>query len=82
MGASPLEKYCALRALVEEVLTSLKQGEHDYALAAALALAEGLDEEIAAFGDEGWAKYKVIRENAEKLRVKGRIEGEYGEGKN
>lgn len=67
-GATQLEKYCSLRAAVEEMLVALKAGEGDSVVMWAEALAEMLDQEIAPYGDEGREIYATIREAATEIK--------------
>ncbi len=60
-GATQLEKYCALRAAVEELLLALKAEDADGMTEWAGELAKMLDAEIASYGDEGRETYAAIR---------------------
>ena len=67
-GATQLEKYCALRAAVEELLLALKAKDADGVTEWAEALAKMLDEEIAPYGDEGRECYAAIRAVAHEIK--------------
>ncbi len=67
MPATQLEKYCGLRAAVEELLLALKDKEADAVMMWAEALAEMLDGEIAPYGDEGQECYAAFRAAANQV---------------
>ena len=59
-SATQLEKYCALRAGVEELQLALKAEDATGAAEWLRALAEMLDAEITPYGDEGKETYAAI----------------------
>ncbi len=67
-GATQLEKYCSLRATVEEMLVALEAKEVDGVVMWAEALAEMLDAEIAPYGNEGRETYAAIRKAATQIK--------------
>ena len=67
-GATQLEKYCVLRAAVEEMLVALKAKEGDDVVMWAEALAEMLDAEIAPYGDAGRDISATIRNAATNIK--------------
>jgi hypothetical protein len=62
-----VENYCAMRAMVEQLLSDLKAGDRDGALGSADMLAKSLDECIADYGDKGKAIYARIRGKMSRL---------------
>ena len=62
-----VENYCAMRAMVEQLLSDLKAGDRDGALGSADMLAKSLDECIAGYGDKGKAAYARIRGKMSRL---------------
>ncbi len=67
-GATQLEKYCALRVAVEELLLALKAKDADGVTAWTDEMAKMLDAEIATYGDEGRECYAAIRAGANQIK--------------
>ena len=68
MPATQLEKYCALRTAVEELLLALRAKDADGVTEWTDNLAEMLDTEIASYGDEGRETYAAIRAGANQIK--------------
>jgi hypothetical protein len=62
-----VENYCAMRAMVEELLSDLKAGDRNGAFRWADRLAKSLDECIADYGDKGKSVYARIRGKISRL---------------
>ena len=68
MPATQVEKYCAIRAAVEELLLALKAKDAGGAEVWADELAKILDTLIAPYGDEGRECYAAIRATANEIK--------------
>ena len=69
-----LDSAIAMRCFATEIIYRLENGEPDLALEAARYMAGRCDADIAAYGDEGRARWATILSKIERTRWQGQFQ--------